>query len=97
MVRADANRTARCAVADGSLKRLERGSIARLGNNEMKSRIAVLAIAALAASLQATTNIGQTSRGSAARGVLMTSAIPTQTGTAVLSVASGFVVGRVTK
>lgn len=51
----------------------------------MKTRIDVLAGVALAALFQGATNLVQTSRASTRLGSVVTSAIPQQTGTAVLS------------
>ena len=56
----------------------------------MKNRIAILAVVAVVALLQAATTLAQTRRGNPAPGALVTSATSPQAGTAVLSVASGF-------
>src|SRR5712691_9626502 len=57
---------------------------------QMKIRIAVPAIVVLTALLQAVIVIGNASRAGTRIGAVITTAIPQQTGTAVLSVASGF-------
>jgi hypothetical protein len=62
----------------------------KLRSKEMKPRIAILAVLAVVALLQAATNIAQTSRANTSFGFAITRSIPQQTGTAVLSVASGF-------
>jgi hypothetical protein len=57
---------------------------------QMKTRVAVLAIMVLTALLQAVTVISNASRAGTRLGAVITTANPQQTGTAVLSLASGF-------